>query len=561
MNYFADFNTQLEFDGSTLVWDYSKFPPKKIQIQINLTKNNKINYCRDGATLRIDQVKDTTNKYQIFQNFEQIQFFQWLGNFGENNQKIGRWTATWKEENLKNVGGQYSEDGKKQGLWKEIIKNFCNHAKVFEVGEYMNGFRKAIWSYLYNDKEIGGGSYDIEGNGIKIGRWIQLSDDFFQQSQVTYNGEFQNGKKIGRWDILFKGLYQKKFQQILAEVDLMKKERIVLRLEDGLNYRMDLKIILKQFQMENIKMAKKNQDEKEFKQFGCGSYNNGSKTGMWIELKDGFNDYSQITYRGKYKNGNKFGIWSVLYRKFDEKEFKQIGGGFYDELGNGFKIGIWSELNDDFRYNCQLTYHGEYKNGKKVGSWDLFYRKHDEKEFKKIGGGSYNEEDYGNKIGRWIELNDVFDNYSQITENGEYKNGKRVDVSDIMLSCFRGGGSFDQDGDGMKNGRWIDLSYGFKGDYQITYQGEYLKGNKVGRWDILYRKPDEQDFKQIGGGQYDEGGYGIKIGRWIELIEEFNTYSQIIDVGLYEKGKKVGIWVKQGLNYGKQIYKEQKYEN
>ncbi|CAD8066799.1 unnamed protein product [Paramecium primaurelia] len=53
-----------------------------------------------------------------------------------------------------------------------------------------------------------------------------------------------------------------------------------------------------------------------------------------------------------------------------------------------------------------------------------------------------------------------------------------------MLSCFRGGGSFDLDGDGMKNGRWIDLSYGFKGDYQITYQGEYLKGNKVGRWDI-----------------------------------------------------------------------------
>ncbi|CAD8066807.1 unnamed protein product [Paramecium primaurelia] len=75
MNYFADFNTQLEFDESTLVWDYSKFPPKKIQVQINLTKNNKINYIRDGATLRIDQVKDSTNKYQIFQNFEQIEFF------------------------------------------------------------------------------------------------------------------------------------------------------------------------------------------------------------------------------------------------------------------------------------------------------------------------------------------------------------------------------------------------------------------------------------------------------------------------------------------------------
>ncbi|CAD8118865.1 unnamed protein product [Paramecium sonneborni] len=579
MNFYVNFNSQLEFDGSIWVWNYSKFPPRKIKLQITLIKNKGINYSRDGSTLRIDQVKDTSNGNQIYTNLEQIQFLQWSGEFGKNNQKIGRWTATWKEDTLKNVGGEYSEEGEKQGLWNELIKSFCDQAEVYAVGQYMNGQKQAIWKYLYNDKEIGGGSYDA---GIKKGRWIQLSDDFFQKSQVTYNGEFKNGKKVGRWDIFFKGQYQKQYQKIgggyYEEGTGSAKMRRWIELQDGFN---NYSQVIYNGEFQNGKKVGiwsifyKKYDEIEFKQLqynhlyksfsGCGSYSNGNKTGMWIELQNGFDHYSQVTYKGIYKNGKKVSRWDILYRQYDEKEFQQIGGGLYTEEGNGIKIGRWIQLDEEFRYNSQLTYHGEYKNDKKFGNWDSFYRKHDESTFKLIGGGSYDED--GIKIGRWVELNDGFNYYQQISSIGQYKNGKRVGKWDILYRKddqreFEqiGGGSYGKEGDGIRNGIWTELSNEFQKDYQTTYYGQYLKGNKIGRWNILFRRLDEKIFKQIGGGSYDERGNGIKTGRWIELTDRYDNYSSVTYDGLYKQGKKVGIWVKQGLIYGHQIYKEMIYD-
>lgn len=49
-----------------------------------------------------------------------------------------------------------------------------------------------------------------------------------------------------------------------------------------------------------------------------------------------------------------------------------------------------------------------------------------------------------------------------------------------------------------------------------------------------------------GGGAYDEEGDGIKIGKWIELQNKFDCYNQITYTGEYVNGKKVGIWVEQG---------------
>lgn len=37
----------------------------------------------------------------------------------------------------------------------------------------------------------GGGSYS-ENDSIKIGRWIELSDDYGEKSNVTYEGEYNN---------------------------------------------------------------------------------------------------------------------------------------------------------------------------------------------------------------------------------------------------------------------------------------------------------------------------------------------------------------------------------
>ncbi|CAD8087052.1 unnamed protein product [Paramecium primaurelia] len=103
------------------------------------------------------------------------------------------------------------------------------------------------------------------------------------------------------------------------------------------------------------------------------------------------------------------------------------GGGLYDETGNELKLGNWVETTNNFKLNSQVIFSGEYKNGKKVGRWDFKYKK-DNKPFFKIGGGSYDDSGDEIKLGNWVEIMGNFRDYSQVTYRGEYKNGKKVGI-------------------------------------------------------------------------------------------------------------------------------------
>lgn len=63
-----------------------------------------------------------------------------------------------------------------------------------------------------------------------------------------------------------------------------------------------------------------------------------------------------------------------------------------------------------------------------------------------------------------------------------------------------------------------------------------------------------------GGGSYDEGGEGIKIGDWIEVHDEFIFGSEITYAGLYKNGIKVGTWVEKNKRH-EQSLKEKRYED
>lgn len=39
---------------------------------------------------------------------------------------------------------------------------------------------------------------------MKNGIWIELNDDFKNDSLIIYKGDYINDKKIGRWNILYK---------------------------------------------------------------------------------------------------------------------------------------------------------------------------------------------------------------------------------------------------------------------------------------------------------------------------------------------------------------------
>ncbi|CAD8129685.1 unnamed protein product [Paramecium sonneborni] len=203
--------------------------------------------------------------------------------------------------------------------------------------------------------------------------------------------------------------------------------------------------------------------------------------------------------------------------KYKLKQYECFsGGGQYDQEGSEKKLGKWIDLDEGFKIQKQVTYNGEYNlNGMKVGRWDILFNQGD-----------------------------------------EYKQMNII----ISVHIFSGGGSYgyDQEIGEKKVGNWVELIEGFSQFQQVTFNGEYnMKGIKVGKWDIMYREWDEIEYKKIGGGVYDLEGSQKKIGKWVELDENFwITYN-----GEYNmKGMKEGIWVQMD-KWKKKKYGEEKYEN
>ncbi|CAD8213287.1 unnamed protein product [Paramecium pentaurelia] len=651
-----------EIDG--IQWDYTDIPPRKIKKKfiISYENQNEIKYIQDGSIIRIDYIKDQQIKQEVLTNLEQIQYLFWFGEYGKNNEKIDKWIATWKGQTLVDVGGYYSDKGLKQGLWKELIKNYWSKAQVYEIGKYKNNLRKGTWKYIYMDQEIGGGKYNQQGQ--RNGKWIELNDQFSQYSQITHIGLYQNGKKVGKWDIYYRkdvdqpfeliggGLYDESgsikigkwnelsigydnFSQVIyrgeyqdgkkvAKWDILfrkDEQETYEKLGGGLyddeghnkiGYWTELSDEFNQGsqivfygEYQNGKKINKWITKQEGEEIGGGSYDEGGsiKVGKWIELREEYGKWSQVIYQGEYRNNKKVGKWEILYMMNGNEQLEQIGGGLYDELGS-YKVGYWTELSDEFKYDSQIVqygeyqngkkvnkwitsfegdylqpylinnkyfsgggsynqagsikvgkwielkdgfdrwsqaiYYGEYENGNKIGIWDVFFWNLLKQQFELIGSGSY-DKGCQIKIGRWNELSERFRDNSQVTYNGCYNRGKKIGRWDILYEGINyGGGQYNEDS--LKIGRWIELSEGFSNSSQITYNGEYKKGKKVGKWDIYYKKTyGAYNYEQIGGGLYDEEGT-IKIGRWIEECDSFNEYYQVIYNGEYKNSRKVGRW-------------------
>ncbi|CAD8126698.1 unnamed protein product [Paramecium sonneborni] len=469
-------------DQEVYKWDDYLKKFVKVRIKITITPENSIIYWYDGVKLRQQLIFDDFRDLEILNNFEQIQYLQWKREYGKSNNKYCKCIAIWYGVILKFIYGYY-KDGFKQGQWMMPFNNCSSQSYVCESGEFCNNLKCGRWNYIYKNKIIGGGSYDKKA--LKIGKWIELSDGFYDGSQVTYKGEYNNGKKVGLWEIWYK----------------------------------------------NVKGDQKN------KFIGGGLYNEGSKQGKWVEIWEGFYDDSCVINSGIYRNNIKVGKWDIM------TWIKQIGGGSYDEEGQGIKLGNWVEISDGFNRSSQIIYCGEYLNGRKVGRWDILYQQEFSNDKSKIGGGLYNEGGNGNKQGKWVEIWDKFSVNSEVTYIGVYKNGKKVGNWEIW-NCDEGykitkigGGLYNESGDESKQGNWVEISEGFGYSAKTTYHGRYKEGQKFGRWDIKYNQ------KQIGGGSYDEEGQGMKLGNWIEISDGFRSSSQIIYEGRYKDGKKIGIWV------------------
>ncbi|CAD8128548.1 unnamed protein product [Paramecium sonneborni] len=450
----------------------------------------------------------------------------------KNGKRFGNWDIILRnyfDKKVKIGGGQYyNQEGKynlKNGKWIELDDG-CSWNQVIYSGEYEFGKKIGYWEIFQIDlgkkEKIGGGCYINEGQNDgqqnqKHGNWIEVKEDFHHQ-------------------------------YCIFEITL-------------------ILVLINQLFRVNTQMAKKLvwqlYDKKE--KMGGGLYNNqrgyqGQKIGLWIEPS---NENNQIYYKGEYENSKKVDKWDTLQNGAIinmnlYKDNQLLNNYLFDILNR--KIGKWIECE-----GC-IYFYGSYKKGKRVGQWQI-YSKCLEK-FEKIGGGIYDEQEGEEncKNGKWIELISGYNDSNQITYSGEYMNGKKVGRWDIFRK-FQQIGSLNENN--QKVGLWIEeIKKPAPQNTQITtliYKGQYKNDQKVGRWDIFWKY--DGNIEKIGGGQYglSSGNGEEKIGKWIELSDLFHKNDQVIYVGEYKNGKKIGIWDemkrvnrwKQFIKMGQSKYREQ----
>ncbi|CAD8211282.1 unnamed protein product [Paramecium octaurelia] len=241
------------------------------------------------------------------------------------------------------------------------------------------------------------------------------------------------------------------------------------------------------------------------------------------------------------------------------------GGGLYDEQRSGLKIQNWIELVEGFQWKKQVTYRGQFENGRKIGRWDIYYKS---QQMQQLGEDHLMKEVITSKMGfglSWIQ--DLMMQNKQLIEAiltmvQKLVNGIFVtkiiacNMLNINKYVISGGGSYDEGGESIKIGYWTELDKGFCDAKQVIHRGEFQNGRKIGKWDIFYKDQQMQQFyisgrlKYLfsGGGYYDGQSGNIKIGKWTELDSQFNDLKQLIILGQYQNDKKVGKWVETRTN-------------
>ncbi|CAD8100894.1 unnamed protein product [Paramecium sonneborni] len=420
----------------------------------------------------------------------------------KSDKKIGYWKF---QQNIKiqhrvdkdkydTIGkGNYNENGEKIGLWMEFCENFKDDSQIIFEGNYQNGkkFGKWISKYRYCEdqefQEIGGGNFNEEG--VKIGYWKELIQNFSDTNQIILKVNYLEGKIYGQVQIEFRKsqgisftqMFIKNLIQIVAKVFITCLKK---KLEFGLIYMMILETFVKQSQKESIRMEQdkdigiftlENFMKKSF--LKCGNVENGVKNGKWIEIDSQFCRSRQIIKKVKYVKGKKVGDCQILYRDHKTVEFKIIGTGQYDILGK--KVGYWLEPHKNYWEFCKLYCFGTYKNGIKQGVWKVSTRQ----SFVTndiIGFGTYDEKGRKNKL--WVELeqNNILlsnsDQSSLIIEIGEYQDGKKIGNwqthSNNQIFCLQ------YDENELKDGLCEELDQQFFLN-KFAYLSNYSHGKKI----------------------------------------------------------------------------------
>ncbi|CAD8128700.1 unnamed protein product [Paramecium sonneborni] len=250
----------------------------------------------------------------------------------------------------------------------------------------------------------------------------------------------------------------------------------------------------------------------------------GQKNGWWVELNDKLAQcHDQVShYCDEYKEGKKIGRWDTKIKVIFN------GGGEYDL--NETKIGQWVELITNFSKKNEVKISGFYKKGLKNDQWNTLLREENDEEI--IRSESWKMDG--------IEFKQLLQIYSHWKIQQRFKDKqmniifKKYDTDDYKII---GGGLYNQEG--IKHGKWIEIQNKQEDFDIIAYIGEYKNGKKNGLWDIIQGSTEMNEYYMIGGGCYDENG--LEKGLWTN-IEQFSFKFSVISIGKYSNGKKIKKW-------------------
>ncbi|CAD8195731.1 unnamed protein product [Paramecium octaurelia] len=116
-----------------------------------------------------------------------------------NNTKIGRWkNYCYGAAIIKNMGGEYDENELKMDVGEPSVDYWVLH-KIILAGTYKNGIKVGTWEIKKNNHKVGGGDYDDQGR--KNGQWIDIQSNFDLSKIKFIQGEYINGKKNGEFKV------------------------------------------------------------------------------------------------------------------------------------------------------------------------------------------------------------------------------------------------------------------------------------------------------------------------------------------------------------------------
>ncbi|CAD8155987.1 unnamed protein product [Paramecium octaurelia] len=545
---------QLQFKGNKIISNWWKWGNKEKNLEQNWMMMILLQFQKTFSNILLDDVailmsyllscfsKDKLHIFsmklfreyypkgqQILRNIQQIQYLKWEQTVGSDNNFY--WNVFWKGEKV--GGGIQDQNGQKQGKWIELYENYNDLARVYFIGEYVDGKRIGNWLTLFDGKILCNGLFDE--NGLKTGNWVELLSNFsmfhilqYQFNQLQLNFLKRRILKRTKNKLMGYNLQLLKIVCILHEIVQLDSTMI-----KGLNKDPGLTQVENSYSILYVRLSSYRRIQEK------GEYENGRRIGKWqIIINDelvGAKFYDQnglqqgkqtellqdltkeffIIQEGEYLDGKRVGQWLIV---LEEKTI--VGGGFYDT--DGLKTGKWVEIQQKMN-EIPINFEGEYIRGKRVGNWNLKQNQNS------IGGGTFNE--YGEKTGRFIELYKF--THQNFIWKGEYNNGRKCGNWQIL---FRGnaigGGTYDENG--LKDGKWIDMQEDFSEFNQIINVTEYKNGQ------IIRQLETQLWGKMIAGGFYDLDNH--KTGKWIELGERYNGVSHVKNIGNYINGKKSGRW-------------------